>query len=259
VIDFFLKHVYSNPPVIVYVLRFGTDEAVTNRRSDAMNAITIFILALCVSFAAVAQTTVQSSTQTSAQPSSSSNNNNGGMPVRTGESNPNTIFKHVDENGRVTYTNYPVKGGTKLDIDLVTVVPTNGKSLPAPVVASAAPASGKSASIQPAAAAGSTAAITVPAVDKQTQTKRDDMRRRILEQELQQEQTQLTTVKTKLTEEERTADSLKLLISQLGAGKSTDATKQQAQTADRIAQLKVALNDHERNLTAIQKELGALR
>src|SRR5258707_295568 len=34
-----------------------------------------------------------------------------------------TIYKHVDENGRVTYTNKPMKGATVLELDPITTIP----------------------------------------------------------------------------------------------------------------------------------------
>jgi hypothetical protein len=219
-------------------------------------------LAIALAIAVSASAAFAQITSSSVNASSPSKSNE---LVRTGDAQPNTIYKHVDENGKVTYTNYPVRGGVKLDIDLVTVV---SASSPASSSGSAV-ASGSGpkvsapkgeGSIQPASAASSVAAISVPAVDRQTQSKRDDMRRRILEQELKQEEAQLGEVRTKLTEEQKNAESLKSLVQQLGGtAKSADATKAQTQSADRLAGLKVALADHERNVDAIKKELGALK
>jgi hypothetical protein len=46
------------------------------------------------------------------------------------------IYKHVDENGRVTYTNAPVRGATIVELAPLTVIP-GGSSAPAPVAAAA--------------------------------------------------------------------------------------------------------------------------
>jgi hypothetical protein len=174
-------------------------------------------------------------------------------PQRTGDAHPNTIFKHIDENGKVTYTNFPVKGGVKLDIDLVTVI---NSATPIP----GAPGAPKRAgAIQPASAAGGVAAITVPAIDQDTQKRRDDMRKRILEQELKQEDQQLGEVKSRLEAELKTVDSLKILVAQIGPGKSQDALKAQSQSNERIASFKTAQADHERNIEAIKRELGAVK
>lgn len=63
-----------------------------------------------------------------------------------------TIYKHVDEQGRVTYTNAPIKGGVKVELEPLTVIPaTPTGSLstqsaaapfhrPAPVLVPVAPA-----------------------------------------------------------------------------------------------------------------------
>ena len=49
------------------------------------------------------------------------------------------IYKHVDENGRVTYANSPIKGGARIDLEPLTVIPatpsgslnaTNAQSAP---------------------------------------------------------------------------------------------------------------------------------
>ncbi len=52
-----------------------------------------------------------------------------------------TIYKLIDANGKVTYTNSPVKGGKKVELEPITVIPTSpAASLgAAPVVANAKP------------------------------------------------------------------------------------------------------------------------
>ena len=35
-----------------------------------------------------------------------------------------TIYKHIDENGRVTYANSPIKGGARVDLEPITVIPS---------------------------------------------------------------------------------------------------------------------------------------
>jgi hypothetical protein len=34
-----------------------------------------------------------------------------------------TIYKHVDESGRVTYTNRPMKGAVQMDLEPLTTIP----------------------------------------------------------------------------------------------------------------------------------------
>lgn len=85
------------------------------------------------------------------------------------------IYKFVDENGRVTYTNIPRKGATKLDIGGADAAPRNR--------ANAGPSN-------------------FPRVDTSTQKKRDDVRRQILEEELANEQHALADAQKALKEGE---------------------------------------------------------
>ena len=85
------------------------------------------------------------------------------------------IFKYVDENGRITYTNVPKKGAKKLDLD----PGSTGKSR----VGNAGPSS-------------------FPKVDNQTQRKRDDQRKQILHEELATEEKSLADAKIALKEGE---------------------------------------------------------
>src|SRR5512144_1847969 len=81
-----------------------------------------------------------------------------------------TIYKHVDESGRVTYSNKPMKGATVMELDPITIVPA------APAVAAEA---------SPMRAVPAKLTVTRPSiasVDPQLQRRRDDERRKILEQ-----------------------------------------------------------------------------
>ena len=70
------------------------------------------------------------------------------------------IYKYVDENGRITYTNIPKRGAKKLDLDPVSAAKTRK-------------------SIGP---------TDFPKVDNSTQKKRDDLRKQILQDELANEE-----------------------------------------------------------------------
>src|SRR5258705_14016424 len=72
------------------------------------------------------------------------------------------IYKYVDPNGRVTYSNVPIKGGKKVDLPEVSTVP--------------------------GAKPGQTATpSSFPKVEGKEQKDRDDVRRKILEDELKAE------------------------------------------------------------------------
>jgi hypothetical protein len=107
------------------------------------------------------------------------------------------IYKHVDAQGRVTYSNVPIKGATKLNLEPLTTVPP------------------------PRAKASTPSPAGFPKVDNDTQKKRDDTRRKILEEELAAEE--------------------KLLA---------DATK---------GQLKEEIQLHEKNISALKKELANIK
>lgn len=107
------------------------------------------------------------------------------------------IYKHVDSQGRVTYSNVPIKGAIKLNLEPLTTVPA------------------------PRAKASTPTPADFPKVDGDTQKKRDDSRRKILEDELAAEE--------------------KLLA---------DASKTGA---------KDEIDLHERNVAALKKELANLK
>lgn len=107
------------------------------------------------------------------------------------------IYKHVDEQGRVTYSNVPMKGATKLNLEPLNTVPATR-----PKTSAASPSD-------------------FPKVDGDTQKKRDDTRRKILEEELAAEE--------------------KLL---------SEATAQNNATA---------ISLHEKNVAALKKELSNIK
>ena len=84
----------------------------------------------------------------------------------------------------------------------------------------------------------------VPRVDKDTQKSRDDGRRRILEDELFTEEKGLSDAKAKLAEQEgvRNADE-----------------KNYQRVLDRLKPYQDAIERHERNVSALKRELAALR
>jgi len=127
------------------------------------------------------------------------------------------IYKYVDEHGRITYTNVPKKGAKKLDVE----------------------AGGG------AKARGNVGPSTFPKVDNQTQKKRDESRKQILQDEL-------------ATEEKALADS-KIALKEGEAQRSAEEARNFPKYLERIKKLKDNVALHEKNIEALKKELGDLR
>lgn len=152
------------------------------------------------------------------------------------------VYRCVDENGRPQYTN--VRGdldGKKCTVvhREVTVVPASSAPSPA---AGAQPV--RPVAAQPAAQSGPAAAAVAnpgpagfPRVDSQTQRSRDDSRRRILEDELVTERRSLDRARAELNE----------------------SAQRGANTPDRLKPLQDTVERHERNIIALQREIGNMR
>ncbi|PHV10368.1 DUF4124 domain-containing protein [Chitinimonas sp. BJB300] len=91
------------------------------------------------------------------------------------------IYKHVDKDGQVTYSNIPIKGAKRMELD-----PLPPNSVPAP-------RSGQSR------AANNPTPGNFPRVDSATQKNRDEGRRQILQDEMASEQKLLTESRQRLT------------------------------------------------------------
>ncbi len=133
------------------------------------------------------------------------------------------IYKHIDENGHITYSNTSIKGGEKLLIS---------------------PPSSTSTSKQ------TRISVDFPRVSTDTQKKRDFKRRQILENEL--------AIETKLL-----ADTQKTLskIRNYPAFSETNISQSQYETIEykkRIQIIKDKILAHERNVKALKKELAHL-
>jgi hypothetical protein len=177
-----------------------------------------------------------------------------------------TIYKHVDESGRVTYTNKPMKGAVVLDLDPITTVP----GLPASQVQQALPPA------QPAKAVAVLERLDVPKADAKTahtalasiepqlQKKREDDRRRILEDELSREEQSLSETRDSLSQEQQNPV---LVAAVRSAQQATDPTPSQMaemrnsieKASGRIRGLQATAAEHEKNIEALRKELGGLK
>jgi ATP-dependent Lon protease len=188
------------------------------------------------------------------------------------------IYKHVDESGRVTYSNKPMKGATVMELEPITIFPTP------PAVVAAAKSSAtvalekSNAAVEKAAfvldketrdeqrpkVATLTPVATLASIDTQTQKKRDNERRRILEGELRQEEGSLATLRGSIAQEQLNPA---LVAAVRAAQQTVDPTPTQLaefrvnidKVSGRIRGLQSTAAEHEKNIEALKKELGALK
>ena len=131
--------------------------------------------------------------------------------------------KYMDDSGNVTYSNVAIKGAKKVSCFGEAAVPAQ-QNKPA-----------KAATPAPA---------NFPAVDKNTQKKRDDSRRTILDEELAEEEKLLVDARKALNE----AESVRL-------GDESNYQK----FLDRVQPYKDAVDLHEKNVAALRQELAGLK
>jgi Domain of unknown function (DUF4124) len=171
-----------------------------------------------------------------------------------------TIYKHVDESGRVTYTNKPMKGAIVLELEPLSTLPVLGAAGAQPEKAASKPTA------KPAVAVVTPKPLPtiVASIDRETQKGRDDVRRRILQDELTQEEKSLEKARQALLEERRNPT---LIAAVRVAQQATDPTPaQQAEmranidrASGRIRGLQATVAEHEKNIEALKKELGAIK
>jgi hypothetical protein len=140
------------------------------------------------------------------------------------------IYSCMDDEGRKTYTNTgSTKGCRRLEIGPLTTVPA--PRLPA----RSAVANGAEQRVTPA---------NYPRVDGETQRSRDGERRRILEDELRQEEERVARLRTEFNggEPERRADE-----------------RNYARYQERVQRLQEDIQRGENNILALRRELASLR
>ena len=202
-----------------------------------------------------------------------------------------TIYKSVDESGRVTYANSPIKGGAKVSLEPLTVLqstPVTAStsatearaisvakvfSVPSPSFTNQATASTLSATaLTPTSAAPEKqpAPTRVAAVDsgdkiqEQTQ-RRADIRRRILEGEIQLEEKSLGAARAALVEEQGRSSDIRTMRSGYAETASTVTAQKPPISAvvraaierhfERVRNLQDEVAKHESNIAALREEM----
>jgi Domain of unknown function (DUF4124) len=175
-----------------------------------------------------------------------------------------TIYKHVDENGHVTYTNKPMKGAVVMELEPLTLVPAIPVVKPLPAgVGSDAPKA-EVAKLDVVKSDAKPVMTATLAVEPQLQKKRDNDRRRILEDELSQEEQSLLEVRNAVTQEQQNPT---LVAAVRTAQQAQDPSPTQMaemrasvdKASGRIRGLQATAAEHEKNIEALKKELGALK
>lgn len=151
------------------------------------------------------------------------------------------IYKRVDAEGRVTYSSTPLKGSTRLYLS-----PT--EKLPPPQTV--AP-TGSSNTTQTARMRRNEEAANFPRVDSLTQRSRDNMRRRILEDELSAEQKALADMQKKISDTLNNPE-----MDRSAEGKMIQNIARQE---EKLTALRAQLRTHEKNISALKTELANQR
>ena len=146
------------------------------------------------------------------------------------------IYKHVDADGRVTYSNIKSKGASRLELDPDANTISNDR---------ARGPSGNATNRRTPTPEG------FPRVDKDTQNQRDDKRKEILKNELAAEKTALEQAKKAYAEGESNPE-----VSKTAGGKTF---RNVPKFEEKMKTLQADVDSHQRNIELLQKELDSLK
>jgi hypothetical protein len=146
------------------------------------------------------------------------------------------IYKHVDADGRVTYSNIKSKGSTRLEIDPDANNISNDRA---------------KAKTNNTASKRTATPDSFPRVDKDTQNQRDSKRRSILQGELDAEKAALEEAKKAYAEGESNPEVYRTASGQTFRNVPKFEAKMKG--------LKENVDNHEKNIELLQKELDSLR
>ena len=135
------------------------------------------------------------------------------------------IYKRVDEDGHVTYSSTPIKGAKKLHLEPLPTMPPPPKARSTP--------------------------SDFPRVNSETQDRRDDTRRRILEDELATEMEALEEARARLKEGQD--------MPEISKGPDGRTYRNVAKYQEKVAALQEEVDAHEKNVEALKTELANLK
>lgn len=133
------------------------------------------------------------------------------------------IYKAIDENGHVTYSSTPIKGGKKIILVPLPTMDAPSRSSPE----------------------------DFPRVDGETQKNRDDTRYMILQNELSEEERLLEEARQNLQEGESNPEVFK--------GKDGKTYRNVAKYDEKIKSLNEQIDLHQRNVDALKTEISKLK
>ncbi len=142
------------------------------------------------------------------------------------------IYKRVDPDGRVTYSNVKTKGATRLELDPDANVISNDR--PKSVGSKRTPTP-----------------ESFPRVDKDTQNQRDGKRKDILQSELDAEKAALDQAKKAYAEGESNPEVFKT--------KDGKTLRNVPKFEEKMKTLQVDVDSHQKNIELLQKELDLLK
>jgi len=146
------------------------------------------------------------------------------------------IYKRVDADGRITYSNVKTKGATRLELDPDINTTPNDRPKAGTNKRTATPEA-------------------FPKVDKQTQNKRDDKRKDILQSELESEKAALDQAKKAYAEGESKPE----VYQKKNANGTTSTFRNVAKFDEKMKDLQADVDIHQKNIELLQKELDSLR
>lgn len=147
------------------------------------------------------------------------------------------IYKRIDADGHVTYSNSKTKGATRLDFDP-----------DANTIANDRPKPNSSGNKRTATPEG------FPKVDKQTQSQRDGKRQDILQNELDSEKLTLEEAKKAYAEGESKPE----VYQKRNANGTTSTFRNVPKFDEKMKSLQADIDSHQNNIDLLQKELNSL-
>lgn len=152
--------------------------------------------------------------------------------------------KYEGADGRIIYTNIPLKGAKKISCFGIEGAPSS---------------SGGGSRTGKASSFSQPTPSNFPRVDSSTQRQRDDARRKILDDELANEQKALEQAKKDYAEGEENPETFKTTIAGKNGKPQTVTRRDVAGFEEKMKKLQENVDLHERNIQMLQKEIAGIK